>query len=81
MEGFENFVISGAISTLQKFKPVLFIEVDHKNLQKNNSSEKELLSKLKDFGYSLYKVDGIQKIRLNMIENTNEHYDVLCIKE
>lgn len=79
VEGFENFVITGAINTLKKFKPVLFIEVDHKNLQKNNSSEKELLLKLQELGYSLYRIDGEEKISIITPENTNLHYDVLAL--
>ena len=82
VEGFEYFVINGGLNTLKKFKPVLFIEIDNKNLSKNNSSEKELLSQLKnDLGYSLYRIEGMQKIKIDSIENTNKHYDVLCIIE
>lgn len=82
VEGFENFVINGGINTLKKMKPVLFIEIDNKNLLKNNSSEKILLTQLQnDFGYTLYRIDGIEKIKITSIENTNEHYDVLCVAE
>jgi FkbM family methyltransferase len=82
VEGFENFVINGGTETLKKMKPVLFIEIDNKNLYKNNSSEKILLTQLQnEFGYTLYRIDGIEKTKLTVLENTNEHYDVLCIAE
>ncbi len=82
VEGFEHFVINGSVQTLQKFHPILFIEIDNKNLNKNNTSEKLLLSQLQnDLGYALYKVDGNQKIKISTPQNTNEHYDVLCVYE
>ena len=63
-------------------KPILFIEIDNKNLKKNNSSEQKLLSQLQnELGYTLYRIDGIKKTKLTALENTNEHYDVLCVAE
>lgn len=82
VEGFENFVINGGVSTLIKFHPILFIEIDNKNLNKNETSEKQLLTQLQDkLGYVLYKVDGNRTIKITSIQDTNEHYDVLCIFE
>ena len=82
VEGFENFVINGGTETLKKMKPILFIEIDNKNLQKNNSSEQKILTLLQNqLGYTLYRIDGIEKTKLTVLENTNEHYDVLCVAE
>lgn len=81
VEGFENFVLNGASNTLQTMHPILFIEIDNKNLTKNGSSEKKLLDQLRnEFNYTLFKVDGNNKIKIEEINNTIEHYDVLCVK-
>lgn len=82
VEGFENFVINGGVNTLLKFHPILFIEIDNKNLNKNNTSERQLLAQLQnELGYTLYKIDGNQKIKITTPQNTDEHYDVLCVFE
>jgi FkbM family methyltransferase len=81
VEGFESLVIKGGMRTLKKFMPVIFMEVDHHNLSKNNSSEKELLMQMHSLGYSLFRIEGIQKIKIHQSEYTGLHYDVLCIME
>lgn len=82
VEGFENYVINGAINTIKRFKPVLFIEIDNRYLIPKHTSEKKLLMQLKnDFAYTLYHIDGLQKIKIETIEDTGMHYDVLCIIE
>jgi FkbM family methyltransferase len=79
VEGFEYAVIKGAFRMLQKFKPLLYIEVNQYNLNKAGSSEMQLLSILQnDLNYTLYKIDGIQKIKITDIKNTGMHYDILC---
>lgn len=82
VEGFENFVINGAYKTIQKYRPLLFIEIDNRYLIPKNTSEKKLLTQIqRDFGYTVYRIHGMEKIRLNTIEDTGEHYDVLCVME
>lgn len=79
VEGFENFVINGAINTLKSLKPILFIEIDNHHLLKNNTSEAEILTKLSSLGYTLFAIEEKSKIEITSFENTNKHYDVLCI--
>lgn len=82
VEGFENYVINGAENTLLKHTPLLMIEIDNRYLKPKNTSEKILLTELSmKFGYSLYRIDGINKIKITAIEDTDKHYDVLCVKE
>jgi FkbM family methyltransferase len=44
VEGFETNVLIGGMESIRKFEPVLFIEVDRDNLQRQNSSPEELNS-------------------------------------
>lgn len=82
VEGFENYVINGGGNTLRKFEPILFIEIDNLHLKQQDASEKILLTQLQTkFGYTLYRIDGIRKIKITAIEDNDEHYDVLCVKE
>ncbi len=82
VEGFENFVINGARHTLQQLQPIMVIEIDNRYLKGKNTSEKILLTQLSmEFGYTLYRIDGINKIKITAIEDTDTHYDVLCVKE
>ncbi|MEN9448048.1 MAG: hypothetical protein RJA25_1338 [Bacteroidota bacterium] len=80
VEGFENFVINGAYKTIQRLKPIIFIEIDNRYLQPKGTSEKKLLTQIRnDFAYSLYRINGTEKIRMEAIEDTGMHYDVLCV--
>lgn len=82
VEGFENYVINGAKQTLKKFKPMLFVEIDNRYLIPKNTSEKKLLTQLQqEFSYTLYRIHGLEKIKINTIEDSGQHYDVLCVPE
>ena len=50
VEGFEYFVIKGAIQTIQKYKPVIFYEENYKI---NSQSTTELL---KSIGYNSFEM-------------------------
>lgn len=54
VEGFEMNVLLGAIQTLKKYKPGLYIEIDDDNLKKQGSSSKEVINFLKELGYIIY---------------------------
>ena len=82
VEGFENFVLNGGHHTIQKMKPIIVIEIDNQNLLQHQSSEKKIISKLQnEFGYTLYRINGIEKIKITELEQTDSHYDALCIYE
>ena len=52
VEGYEMKVLQGARQTIKTFKPTLFIELDDNNLREQNSSAKELIGVLLNFGYN-----------------------------
>ena len=82
VEGFEHYVLNGAANTLLKMKPTLMVEIDNRYLISKNTSEKMLLSLLQNtYGYTLYRINGLEKIKINLIEDTNMHYDILCVAE
>ncbi len=60
VEGFEMEVLKGAYTTLQKYKPRLFVELDDANLIKQGSSAAGVCSYLLKFGYIIYE-EGAQR--------------------
>jgi fructose-1,6-bisphosphatase len=51
VQGYEPFVIDGAINTINKHRPYLFVEFEDHLLKKQNSSEEDLQSKIESLGY------------------------------
>jgi FkbM family methyltransferase len=51
VQGYESFVVDGAIETIKKHRPYLFIEFEDHLLQKFNSSESKLKLKIEELGY------------------------------
>ncbi len=76
VEGFEYQVLEGAKSTLLKFKPDLFIEINDWNLKAQGASAKQLLSFLKDFNYDIVDVSSNKKIFT--VEDLETHTDIYC---
>lgn len=52
VEGFELHVLNGAREVLQRFKPVLFVELSDANLREQGASASELLRWIEDHGYT-----------------------------
>jgi FkbM family methyltransferase len=78
VEGFEMKVLKGAINTLKKHKPILYIELDDNNLKEQNSSAQELVSFLLDIDYK------IKNSYTGKIIQSNEcfkdcHFDIICL--
>lgn len=51
VQGYEPFVIDGAIKTIEKHRPYLFVEFEEHLLNKFGSSEDELSRKIESLGY------------------------------
>lgn len=78
VEGFEYAVLKGGKETLVKEKPLLFIELDDNNLKENNSSAKELISLLENYGYKeFYRTDNNTHFT-STSDFTNCHYDMVA---
>ncbi len=61
VEGFEYHVLLGAINTLTKWKPTLFIEFCPENLRKQQTEPEEILGFLTDLGYEIKDVNSNAK--------------------
>jgi len=78
VEGFECKVLEGAMKSINKYKPILFIELDDEYLKKNGSSATQLVERLSLIGYSIY--DAEDKSLLNSANLFSKlHRDILCI--
>lgn len=51
VQGYESFVIDGALATIQKHRPYIFVEFEEHLLVENDSSEDLLKKKIEDLGY------------------------------
>lgn len=78
VEGYEMKVLKGSESTINKFHPKLFIEIDDNNLQKQNNSSKELINFLVNKGYVLSFADNGKLIPRNF-NFDNCHFDIIGI--
>ena len=76
VEGFEMQVLKGGHSTLTKFKPRLFIELDDNNLRKQGSNAAELSGYLQSLGYNIYE-EGKQEIF--MVDKLSAPVNIYCI--
>jgi FkbM family methyltransferase len=67
-EGWEPYIIKGGEKTIKKWKPEIFLEVNHTNLRQCNKTKKDLTDLLEGYGYRLQ----------NIINDENYHYSY-CI--
>ena len=62
VEGAEGLVIDGGIEFLRDQKPILFIEIEERHCKRFGISVDDVLTKLKNVGYSNIKNEGINYI-------------------
>ncbi|XZF15897.1 FkbM family methyltransferase [Chitinophagaceae bacterium MMS25-I14] len=76
VEGFEIFVLMGARKIIEKWKPVLFVELAETNLNQNGYSALSLIEFIEAMGYEVKDARTMQAVdRLNKNHNT----DILCL--
>jgi FkbM family methyltransferase len=73
VEGFETNVLRGGSAAIQRFRPVLFVEVDAANLEKQNSSSEQLISLIESYGYSVRNSNPEDPV------NNERHYDIIAV--
>jgi len=79
-EGFEMNVLKGGQKTLEHYHPVLFVEVDNDNLQRNGSSAFELISFISKTGYKITNAQTGEVVsENNRFENC--HFDLIAKPE
>ena len=78
VEGFELNVLKGAIKTLSKYKPILFVEVSDKLLKDNRASAAQLLEFTESIGYDCRA--AITNEVVQSIDDLSEiHFDIIAI--
>lgn len=84
VEGFEPFVLQGAMKTIKKFKPNMFIEVSPKWWNKNGFSVKEVLQYFEELNYVFYPLIndeiGDAEAFINLLEKKDQFNLFLTIK-
>src|SRR5688572_23140723 len=75
VEGFEMFVILGARKLIERWKPILFIEVATANLKQQNYTARNLIEAIEDLGYLVLDARTGQPIDKTFPDH---HTDALC---
>jgi len=75
VEGFELFVLRGARQLIDKWKPILFIELADVNLKQQNCSAVEVIEFVEGLGYHVLDAQTMLPIE----RKTTEYYtDIVC---
>ncbi len=77
VEGYEYNVLLGGKETLQRDKPVLFIELDDNNLREQGSNAKELVEFLIPLQYKLVNANDGSPVD-GQTDFEGCHFDILC---
>ena len=82
-EGYEPYILEGAMKTITKFSPAMIVEVLGKNLARAGSDVKSLIEMLRGFGYN---VQRLKKHSAEMHEVTERdleapvHFNAICTR-
>lgn len=78
VEGFEYYIVKGAVATFSRWKPVIFMEVNYDFLQDNKLSVAQLFELLRSCGYtSFIAADSGKEIGENYF-GPGVHMDMIC---
>jgi FkbM family methyltransferase len=78
VEGFELNVLKGGVELLEKYRPVIFLEIDDKLLKANDTSPAEVLSFLRErYGYMFTNAFSGKKVNISD-DFLDRHLDVIC---
>lgn len=76
VEGFELFVLMGAREIIERFKPLMFIELVETNLRRQNCSSRGLIEFIEGYNYTVLDARTMLPIERN---HGDHHTDVVCI--
>lgn len=77
VEGFELRALKGGKKTLERWKPILFIEISDETLRGAGTSPSEVLAFVEELGYELRHAET--DARLSSKDNFDgQHFDVVC---
>jgi FkbM family methyltransferase len=75
VEGFESFVLEGARSLINEWKPILFVELAEINLRQQNCTALSLIQLIEDLGYNVLDARVMKPVDRTV---TDHHTDVVC---
>lgn len=81
VEGHESFVLEGAVQTIEKFNPVIVVEVSAPLLAEQAKSSMDIYSILNNYNYTCY-YEGrffMKKVKEQNIQLLNRHSNWVCI--
>jgi FkbM family methyltransferase len=74
VEGFELFVLEGAINVLRQWRPMLFVELVDDNLKLQGCSGQAVVDFLKKLDYSILDAQTMQPL----VESNTYYTDIIC---
>ena len=77
VEGYELKVVRGAMETIRKFKPILFIELIEGNLRRYGDSSETLVKLVRELGYRAFDARSHQIMEDETWDNMET--DILCL--
>jgi FkbM family methyltransferase len=76
VEGFELKVLRGAMQSVQRFMPHLFVELDDSNLRQQGGCARELVALLEALGYTLTHAENDARVS-SAQDFTGCHFDII----
>ncbi len=73
VQGYESNVIEGAVKTIEKHRPYIFIEIEEECLVKFGSSEKDLIKQIEELGYV------VKRFQVGIPYNSTSGYCLDCV--
>ncbi|MCH8063650.1 MAG: FkbM family methyltransferase [Chloroflexi bacterium] len=80
IEGAEGRFIDGARKALERFRPVLMIELHEKNLLKFGSSPEIIVRQLTELGYAAYRPTRQGLARLHALPRGDCFFNAVCVQ-
>lgn len=77
VEGFEMEVLEGSAEVIEKFRPILFIELDDKNLRVHGSSARALVDRLRAWNYTV-SLAQTKELITESTALTDVERDIIC---
>ena len=78
VEGFELFVLRGAKQLVDKWKPILFIELADINLKQQNCTAVEVIDLVEELGYNILDAKTMLPIERKVMEY---YTDIICFSK
>lgn len=79
IEGYEYSAILSASETLNKYSPILYLELHDVKLKEHGSSAIDLCKLIQSFGYQIFDADS--NLQVNEKNLINIHDDIVCYKK